>query len=674
MLRRYRLWSLLFLASIASLLLLPMSARAQHADQRTDAFRSARCMFELPDGAVEGRDVECGYLTVPERHGQPDGPTIELAVAIIKSQSANPAPDPLVMLQGGPGGSTIDTYAATLLSERPLQFDRDIVLFDQRGTLYSRPALQCPETTQLLLETIDKQLSDEEEQRQSEAVLAACHDRLVREGADLADYDSVENADDVEALRVALGYSAINLYGVSYGTLLALHVMRQHPDALRSVILDAVVPTQTNFVLQVPQSQERAFAELFGACAADTNCNAAYPNLEQVFFQLVDTWNKNPVRVPLTDPETGTTYQAVFDGDMLIDATFQMLYGTALIPALPKMIYDAREGKYTFLSPVFSFLLFDRTFSEGMYYSVLCAEDADFSPADVPLDGVRPEFAKDARESAQLFLDTCQRWNVPPLEPIVDAPVVSDIPTLVLNGRFDPITPPAFGQTAAQTLSRSYVVTFPNTGHGALLDSPCATSIAGSFLAEPERQPDISCVNQLTAPVFFTPANTLMSPGIQRVLATLNDGSYGLLLVLLLSLLLLLSFVVIWPLGWIIRLARGLPAERRPAAWIARGVAALAALLSLIFVVGVTVALFRTEDENNILLFLGLPRAYAPLFTLPLIIVLLVLGMLIFAALAWRRSFWSVWGRLYYTLLTLSALGVAGVLLWWGLPGALVDI
>ena len=669
MLRRYRLWSLVFLISI-TLLLPPGFVVARQVAQRTNAFRSAPCMFELPAGAVEGRDVECGYLTVPERYGQPDGPTIQLAVAIIKSRAANPAPDPLVMLQGGPGGSTIDTYAATLLSQRPLQFDRDIILFDQRGTLYSRPNLQCPETITLLTQTIEKQLSDEEEQRQSEAALAACHDRLVREGADLADYDRVENADDVEALRVALGYDTINLYGVSYGTLLALHVMRQHPNALRSVILDAVVPTQTNFVLQVPQSQERAFAELFRACAADADCNAAYPNLEQVFFQLVDAWNKNPARVPLTDPQTNTTYQAVFDGDMLIEATFQMLYATSLIPALPKMIYDAREGKYTFLSSVFPFLLFDRTFSEGMYYSVLCAEDADFSPSDVPLNGVRPAFAKDARESAQLFLDTCQRWNVPPLEPIVDAPVTSNIPTLVLNGRFDPITPPAFGQTAAQTLSRSYVVTFPNTGHGALLDSPCATSIAGSFLADPQRQPDISCVNQLTAPVFFTPANTLMSPSIQRLLATLNDNSFGLLLVLLLSLLLLLSFVVIWPLGWIIRLARGQPAERRSLAWIARGAAVLAGLLSLVFVVGVTVALFRTENENSILLFLGLPGAYAPLFVLPIVIVLLVLGMLIFAVLAWRRSFWSVWGRLYYTLLTLSGLSVAGVLLWWGLPGA----
>jgi pimeloyl-ACP methyl ester carboxylesterase len=668
-----RLWFLLFTILIISAVQ-PMPARAVASAQRTDAFRSARCMFDLPAGAVESRDVECGYLAVPERYGQPEGPTIELAVAIIKSHAANPAPDPLVMLQGGPGGSTIDTYASLLLSQRPLQIDRDIVLFDQRGTLYSQPNLQCHETFDLLIRTIDKRLSDEEEQQQSLAAITACHDRLVRQGIDLADYDSVENADDVESLRVALGYSTINLYGVSYGTLLALHVMQQHPDALRSVILDAVVPPQINFIEHVPQSQERAFDELFRACAADVACNAAYPKLDQVFFQLVDAWNKKPVRIPLTDPQTNTTYQAVFDGDMLIDATFQMVYATSLIPALPKMIYDARDGTYTFLSYVYPILLFDRTFSEGMYYSVLCAEDADFNPADVPLEGVRPELAKDARQSAQSFLDTCQRWHVPPLEPIVDAPVTSNIPTLVLNGRFDPITPPAFGQAAAQTLSHSYVFTFANTGHGALIDSPCATSLARAFLADPQRAPDASCVAQLSAPTFIAPANTLMSPGMQRLLATLNGNNPMLLLplfVLLLGLLVLLSFILIWPLGWLIRLLRREPADRRPAAWIARIVAALAGLLSMIFVIGATVALFRTESDNNIVLFFGLPREYAPLFALPLAVVLLVPAMIVFVVLAWRRAFWSIWGRIYYTLLTLGALSVAGVLVWWRLPGVL---
>lgn len=672
-----RLWSALVLVSLCMMLIGPAPAHAvSAAQQRTDAFRSARCMFDLPSGVVDGRDVECGYVSVPERHGQREGPLLELAVAIIKSNSPAPAPDPLVMLQGGPGGSTIDTYATLLLRDHPLNLDRDIVLFDQRGTLYSRPALQCHESFDLLRETIEERLDHEEAQRRSLAATAACHDRLAREGVSLADYDSVENAADVEALRVALGYDAINLYGVSYGTLLALHVMRDYPAALRSVILDAVVPTQTNFIAQVPQSQERAFDAFFQACAADADCNATYPDLESTFFTLVDAWNKEPVHVALTDPQTGLTYQAVFDGDMLSGALFQMLYGTELIPALPKMIDDARAGNYIFLGRMYSFLLFDRTFSEGMYYSVVCAEDADFTPQDVPLDGVRPQIADGAREDAQAILDACQQWNVPPLEPIVDAPVVSDIPTLVFNGQFDPITPPAFGATAAQTLSRSYSFTFPNTGHSALLND-CPTSIARSFLADPQRPPDAACLAAMTPPMFITPANTLMAPSIQRVLATLNASDSRLLLpllVLLLSLLVLLSLFLVWPVGWLIRVLSKLPADRRWGARVAPWLAALIDVLGLGFVVGAAVALFRTQAQNFVVLFYGLPRVYAPLFALPPLLVVLVAAMLVLTVLAWRRGFWSVWERLYYTLLTVGALGLAGVLLWWGVPGALVGL
>lgn len=648
------------------------SARAQAAprQQRTDAFRSAPCMITLPPDVVEGQDVSCGYLTVPERHGEPDGPTIELAVVIINSTNPNPAPDPLVMLQGGPGGSTIDSFTETMLGSE-LRADRDIVLFDQRGTLYSNPALQCDETLDLLLRTIDQQLSDDEEERLYQEALAVCHARLVRQGIDLADFDSIENAADIAALRAALGYEQFNLYGVSYGTLLALHAMRDYADGLRSVILDAVVPTQTNYILQAPSSQNRAFNELFRACAADPSCNAAYPNLERVFYDLVQAWDAQPVRIPLTDPDTGTTYQAVADGDVLLDGLFQMLYVTQLIPALPTMIYDLRDGDYAFFGRIYALLLFDRTFSQGMYYSVICAEDADFQPEDVPLAGVRPKIAEDAERDAAAFVETCRAWDVPPLDPIVDVPVSSDIPTLVLNGRFDPITPPAFGEAAAQTLSRNYVFTFPNTGHGALTDSDCAIKIARAFLAAPQQTPQADCLDEQSAPTFITPANTLFAPSLQRLLAVLNGQNWLPVLVLLLSLVVLLTLFVVWPVALVVRLVRGRPADRRPWALAARMCMILIGMLGVVFVGGLIVAILRTEQANNIVLFFGLPSQYAPLLALPLVIVLLTLGALIGAVLAWRHSFWSVWGRLYYSLLTLAALSFVGIMTYWGLPGAL---
>ena len=297
--------SMKILTTIAALLV-ALSAQSALAgpivQARSAAFAPTDCaaLVKLPFGRAPGADFECGYLKVPAQHSLPAGPTIELAVVILKSTSRSPQPDPLVMAQGGPGGSTIDTYAALLL-DSPLRAERDIVLFDQRGTLHSRPALMCPESIELTLRTLEQDLSSEEENRLSDEALLACHARLLREGVNLAAFDSIENAADVEALRVALGYNMINLYGVSYGTLLALHVLRDSPGGLRSVILDSVVPPQVNFLAQAARSENRALTEFFGACAADARCNAAFPDLERVFYEQVQQLDRTPARVPMTD-------------------------------------------------------------------------------------------------------------------------------------------------------------------------------------------------------------------------------------------------------------------------------------------------------------------------------------------------------------------------------------
>ncbi|MGQ0603269.1 MAG: alpha/beta fold hydrolase, partial [Anaerolineales bacterium] len=277
--------------------------------------------FTIPAGASEGDNFECGWLIVPEEHANPDGPIIRLAVVIVRADDPNPAPDPLVMLQGGPGGSSIDVFTQVLFplgGGSPLRRNRDLILFDQRGTLYSEPALTCPEITQLTEDTIEQRLSVEEGERLVISAYTQCRERLMAEGVNLAAYDSVENANDIEALRVALGYDQINLYGVSYGTLLALHAMRQNPAGLRAVILDSVAPPDINFAAEAPRSMQRVFDELFGACAADAECNRAYPDLENVFFALVEKLNTEPARLPITDFETGENYDAVLDGDTLV--------------------------------------------------------------------------------------------------------------------------------------------------------------------------------------------------------------------------------------------------------------------------------------------------------------------------------------------------------------------
>ena len=255
----------------------------------TATFEEAPCPFALPPGQIEGQSVECGYLLVPEDRADPDSPNLRLAVAIFHPSGGASQPDPILYLSGGPGGSALEFLSLTFSKLEPaLAANRDLILFDQRGVGRSEPALDCPAMIELGRELLDdeldgKVLTKEEAFELALETLLACYQDL-SQIADLSAYNTVANAADVNDLRLALGYDQVNLWGTSYGTRLALGVMRDHPDGLRSVILDSVYPPDVDLYLESPANVNRAFTVFFEGCAQDEACNAAYPDLRAVFF------------------------------------------------------------------------------------------------------------------------------------------------------------------------------------------------------------------------------------------------------------------------------------------------------------------------------------------------------------------------------------------------------
>ncbi len=462
--------------------------------QSSATFEAAPCPVEVPDGLVEGKDIKCGYLTVPEEHANPGGPTIQLAVAVLPSTSANPAPDPLFMNQGGPGGSTLDYFVQAMngaLGEQ-IRETRDIVLMEQRGTLYSEPALVCTELTQGKGSEIQQDLTVDQERTLERSEMAACRKRLTNEGINLSAFDSVENAADVNDLRVALGYDQINFYGVSYGTMLGQHYMRDFPETLRSVILDGVVPLALNYIPQIPSTGQRVFDLMFQTCAADPGCSAAYPNLESEFYETVQNLNANPATVSMTDPTTLKTYDAVLTGDRYVYLIFYLFYVTPILPQIPSIIHDAYNGTFDTLGYIAPYLIFDYTMADAMYYATICAEDADMNANEADTTGINPAIVP-ALDFVQSTIADCAMWNVQPLGSYVDNPIVTDIPTLLLSGEFDPITPPRFAAMVAENIKGSYSYTVPAVGHGSF-DDPCGFEIATQFLNDPTNEPDLSCL------------------------------------------------------------------------------------------------------------------------------------------------------------------------------------
>jgi len=268
-------------------------------------FTSVECQFEVPSG----REVECGFLEVPEKRSNPSGATIRLAVAIFRSESANPAPDPIVYLDGGPGGHSLEAIPFSFEAGfSPFLEQRDFVMFDQRGVGFSEPGLFCPEYLDELTDIADEDISSDESASREIASLLECRSRLLDDNdVDLTAYNTAESAADVADLRVTLGYADWNLYGISYGTRLALGVMRDHPQGVRSVILDSTLPPEADLMTEGPANFARALRVLFTGCSSDPNCAGAYPGFEQRLLDRV---------AALEDTSSGGRHQSTHRRDL----------------------------------------------------------------------------------------------------------------------------------------------------------------------------------------------------------------------------------------------------------------------------------------------------------------------------------------------------------------------
>ena len=469
----------------------------------TDAFFEPDvCKIREPQGVI----VQCGNLVVPENRTDPDSRTIKLHVMVFGTYSRNPAPDPLLYLAGGPGSSIVETAPYQLSLFAPFLAERDVIVFDQRGVGASQPVLDCPEDTQAVFDSLNQHLTIEEEKALHVDALWTCRERLVGEGVDFTGYNTAENAADVRDLRLAMGIPEWNLYGVSYGTRLALVTMRDYPQGIRSVILDSTFPLDVDFYSSIVPNADRALKTLFDECAASPTCSRAYPDLESKLYDTAALLDAQPGRTIVFNPFTRQTHEVVVTGDRLVDTVFDALYVKDFIPLLPELIYDAAEYEFDMFELVFGTIIGQIGFrSSGMYFSVNCADEVPFTTlAQVERAlNAHPQLAQ-FMEPDSVF-DICGFWGSEPND-IKSRPVDADIPTLVLAGRFDPITPPAWGRRAESAIVGSHYVEFPSGSHGVLGSSDCSFDITLEFLREPAQEPDSSCMAEVPPLAFKTPA------------------------------------------------------------------------------------------------------------------------------------------------------------------------
>jgi pimeloyl-ACP methyl ester carboxylesterase len=391
--------------------------------------------------------------------------------------------------------------------------NRDIILFDQRGVGFSEPALDCPAYTELYLDLLDLQVdgsrltAQEILERRAEAFVACAADLSVV--ADLSAYNTVASAADVNDLRLALGYEKVNLWGGSYGTRLALGVMRDFPEGVRSAVLDAPYGPEVDIYLATPGSFDRALSVLVQGCADDAACSAAYPDLREVLFDTVDRLSASPATVEVIHPFTRETYTKLLNGDGFTELVFRSLYDTSMRPLLPQAIYAASKGTFTSFLPTVTFDMLRQEYrSWGMYFSVLCNEEIPFSTKDEFRAAVadHPELAGffAGFEVGGLAYAVCPGWDAGQANARENEPVRSDVPTLIMAGEYDPIVPPGWGQQAARTLTNSHFFEYHGMGHG-VTSGGCPHSMMLAFLDDPHTAPDDACIAQTEVAPFVVP-------------------------------------------------------------------------------------------------------------------------------------------------------------------------
>jgi len=477
----------------------------------TSTFEPEPCPFELPPSLVEGENLDCGFVTVPADHNDPGAGTLRLAVVVLRDQSENHQPDPVILLSGGPGEKTVANALNGMQMLAPFFPNRDFILYDQRGVGLSEPALECPEWQAALFDILNE-TDPEIFLETSFDGLMACRDRLVAEGHDLSIYNTVQNAADVDIIRQALGYDELNLMGVSYGSILAQETARQQPETTRSVVLAATWPLELSFFIGVSETATDAMLRMVEACEEDEACNDAYPDLQDVLFELIERLDEAPVDITITNPLDGQSYESVIAGRDVVNNLTLFLYITDLIPTLPQAIYDVYDGDYELMTRLqgISLMLYGAT-SRGMLYSVVCAEDLiGKTPQDLleAREQLPPQLKGDIDEEDIIqygIFGVCKNWPVEQVEPSFKEPWQSDIPTILLEGEFDPVTPVSYANIVSEHLENSYVFEFPGIGHDVVASSGCALSIAGAFVEDPSRAPSAACIAEMPEMVFDLP-------------------------------------------------------------------------------------------------------------------------------------------------------------------------
>jgi len=444
------------------------------------------CWFDSPIW----RPVHCGRLhTAPEPGVKPQ--SFSLPVVYIPQLFWRRAAPPILYVSGGPGGAAwLEANAIDFWFDwtEAAGWPGDLVLYDQRGVGLSQPALSCPELHAARRELLPSLLPTEATYRRLRAASRACQERLLADGIHLERFTSMLNAQDAIDVMRAMGLEQWDLYAVSYGSRVALEILRRAPQYLRAVVLDSLYPPEVNAELADAWLLQRSF-QMFGRiCELVGPCSETPVELRQRLQQAFASVADDPIRMSVRDPENGRDLTVVYDHEDLAWLVFEAMYQGDSILSLPRSVQALAEGQVD--SAMRSLVqdsvdaLLDDSLSDPVASSVDCHDTGPVDPRDALWQlQLYPGVAQIKR--LDWAYHVCRYWQSGAASAEFRSPVRSDVPTLLLAGEFDPVTPPEWAEQAARHLSHGTLFVFPGIGHGVFDSHGCAADLVREFLTQP---------------------------------------------------------------------------------------------------------------------------------------------------------------------------------------------
>ena len=464
---------------------------AAPSDAKGSGIFLADCQLSAPGLSIR-LAAKCGSLQVYEDRSTAMGKQINLNLAVIPAVSRNPEPDPLFFLTGGPGQAATESYVQLSSAFDRIHQKRDIVLVDQRGTGKSNP-LSCPKASKTAPEDLpDKEIAN---------WVSLC---LKEIDANPSLYTTSIAMQDLDDVRSALGYPQINLYGVSYGTRAALTYLELFPNRVRSVILDGVVPQDEPLGVHIGRDAQRALDLIFARCDTQPSCRQAFPAIRDEFTKLLQGLSSGPIEISISDPNSGEDTQFNLDGDKVTSAVRLFSYTPETVALIPLLMHNAYIRKeYNSLAAMYLIVVgpLEGSITQGMGYSVLCAEDVPFYSLEEAAKANAGTYLGD--KSVMQLINICNVWPHASVPASFKTPVHSDVPVLLLSGEADPVTPPAYGDRAARTLTNSMHIVAPGMGHNVIYRG-CIPRIAADFIEAGKLHGlDTACIQEIQPMPFF---------------------------------------------------------------------------------------------------------------------------------------------------------------------------